>query len=51
MAFRLRPLHIAFQASILCGVLAIAATSTLGQTGRTKLFEQEDVVSPFPPRV
>src|ERR1700730_4717153 len=42
MAFRLRPLHIAFQASILCGALAIAATSTLGQTGRTKLFEQED---------
>jgi CubicO group peptidase (beta-lactamase class C family) len=43
MAFRLRPLRIAFQASILCGVLAIAATSTLGQTDRTKLFEQADV--------
>jgi CubicO group peptidase (beta-lactamase class C family) len=43
VAFRLRRLHIAFQASILCGVLATAATSTFGQTGRTKLFEQEDV--------
>jgi D-alanyl-D-alanine carboxypeptidase len=42
MALRLRPLHIGFQTSILCGVLAIATTSTLGQTGRTKLLEQED---------
>jgi CubicO group peptidase (beta-lactamase class C family) len=43
MAFRLRPLRIAFQASILCGALAIASTSTFGQTDGTKLVEQEDV--------
>jgi CubicO group peptidase (beta-lactamase class C family) len=43
MAFRLRPLHIAFQASILCVALALASTSTFGQTNGTKLFEQEDV--------
>jgi CubicO group peptidase (beta-lactamase class C family) len=43
VAFRLRSLHIAFHASVLGGVLAIAATSTFGQTDGTKLFEQEDV--------
>jgi CubicO group peptidase (beta-lactamase class C family) len=43
VAFRLRSLHIAFHASVLSGALAIAATSTFGQTDGTKLFEQEDV--------
>lgn len=42
MAFRLRSC-IAFKAFILCGVLAIAATSTFGQTDGTKVFEQEDI--------
>jgi CubicO group peptidase (beta-lactamase class C family) len=42
VAFRLRSLRIAFHTSILCSVLAIAATSTSGQTDRTKLFGQED---------
>ena len=42
MPFRLRSLHVALHASILCGVLVIAAASTSGQTDRTKLFEQED---------
>lgn len=42
VAFRLRSLRIAFHTSILCGVLAIAPTSTSGQTDRTKLFGQED---------
>ena len=43
VAFRPHTFHIAFQAFFLCSVLVIAATSTFGQTDRTKLFEQEDV--------
>jgi len=42
VAFRLHSSHIVFQAFILCGVLALPATSTFGQTDRTKVFEQED---------
>jgi D-alanyl-D-alanine carboxypeptidase len=42
VAFRLPSLRFAFHTSILCVVLAIAATSTSGQTDRTKLFGQED---------
>ena len=42
VAFRLPSLRFAFHTSILCVVLAIGATSTSGQTDRTKLFGQED---------